>query len=493
MAAKPPFGSSQLRSISPNILALTLILATNFSLPAAHAANLYDVRKYGATGNGVTDDSRAIAQAINLANQRPGSIVYFPAGTYFIGSANPVLKPVSVIMEGVNNFSSITFGSTSYIDLEGTSPAIRNLKLVKNGSTSIVAVQVNNASDYDFSNDVFTGDWFQDVYVTKSGNGSFSQNQFLTDKLAVQVADQNNNLTFTNNTFTGTQRTAYFITPQNAGGGSVTIVGNTFTNGLLAINSNGDLSGTEVINGNTFKNVSYGVSAASWKNFTFTGNNLSDVDYGVFESVSQDTMISGNNIQKPAKAGLHVSSALNSATLTNNKIENISNPDPGLTYGIYCSGCAKTALIQDNVISGSSNRPPEYMVYGLNNNDLTVKGNQLSNGNYGIYTPFNVNNHVAGNKIRQMNAPGIVDEKSTVTMIFNNNDLRNCFKKPNAKYDAMIYVNYQPGVAKPDFRITNNTYTGSPGDAELFIHTQGNPVQFGNKTNTMLPSQPPQP
>lgn len=53
-----------------------------------------DVRDFGATGNGVTDDSAAIAAAFNAASAdwaagKPVS-VYFPAGVYYINSATPL-------------------------------------------------------------------------------------------------------------------------------------------------------------------------------------------------------------------------------------------------------------------------------------------------------------------------------------------------------------------------------------------------------------------
>jgi parallel beta-helix repeat protein len=41
---------------------------------------------YGATGDGTTDDSTAILQAIDAANTAGGGVVYFPPGTYLCGS-----------------------------------------------------------------------------------------------------------------------------------------------------------------------------------------------------------------------------------------------------------------------------------------------------------------------------------------------------------------------------------------------------------------------
>ena len=43
---------------------------------------IFDVRTFGATGDGKTTDSSAINQAIDAAASRGGGTVYFPAGTY---------------------------------------------------------------------------------------------------------------------------------------------------------------------------------------------------------------------------------------------------------------------------------------------------------------------------------------------------------------------------------------------------------------------------
>ncbi|HEY3990994.1 MAG TPA: glycoside hydrolase family 28 protein [Acidobacteriaceae bacterium] len=56
------------------------------SVGAAHPANssesLFDIRRYGATGDGKTLDTRAIQDAIDAADRAGGRTVLFPAGTY---------------------------------------------------------------------------------------------------------------------------------------------------------------------------------------------------------------------------------------------------------------------------------------------------------------------------------------------------------------------------------------------------------------------------
>ncbi|HYW35459.1 MAG TPA: glycoside hydrolase family 28 protein [Balneolaceae bacterium] len=48
----------------------------------------YNVKDYGATGNGSTDDTEAVNQAISKAARAGGGRVYFPSGTYRCGSVH---------------------------------------------------------------------------------------------------------------------------------------------------------------------------------------------------------------------------------------------------------------------------------------------------------------------------------------------------------------------------------------------------------------------
>jgi len=65
-----------------------LASASMSATEASAAAATYDVRSYGATGNGSTNDSAAIQQAVDAAAAAGGGVVEFPSGTY--KSANTI-------------------------------------------------------------------------------------------------------------------------------------------------------------------------------------------------------------------------------------------------------------------------------------------------------------------------------------------------------------------------------------------------------------------
>lgn len=67
-------------------MARIIFLISIFLSGNLQAQPTYNVKNFGARGNGITDDTRAIQKAINKAAQAKNATVYFPAGTYLISS-----------------------------------------------------------------------------------------------------------------------------------------------------------------------------------------------------------------------------------------------------------------------------------------------------------------------------------------------------------------------------------------------------------------------
>jgi hypothetical protein len=66
------------------IIVLTSFLI--FFLTAAGSAGVYNVKKWGAKGDGITDDSKAIQAAVDAASPGSFNVIYFPRGTYLFRS-----------------------------------------------------------------------------------------------------------------------------------------------------------------------------------------------------------------------------------------------------------------------------------------------------------------------------------------------------------------------------------------------------------------------
>jgi hypothetical protein len=100
------------------LLAWSLVLAIQTWFPASSPAGStsFDVRAFGARGDGSSDDSRAIQKAINALRSHAGT-VYFPPGDYKIMSGLAIsgsgVKFVSsggqgTIIRGASNFTMLT-------------------------------------------------------------------------------------------------------------------------------------------------------------------------------------------------------------------------------------------------------------------------------------------------------------------------------------------------------------------------------------------------
>jgi polygalacturonase len=77
----------QIPRFLPFILVFTvLVTLTRPTLADDNNANCFNVRAYGATGDGTSLDSPSINKAIEACAQTGGGTVYFPAGTYLCGS-----------------------------------------------------------------------------------------------------------------------------------------------------------------------------------------------------------------------------------------------------------------------------------------------------------------------------------------------------------------------------------------------------------------------
>lgn len=139
--------------------------------------DVFNVKRYGATGDGVTDDREAIQDAINAAGA-VGGIVFFPPGTYKVtgtlyvtyDATNNASYPQGAQLQGavkllgvremsISNFTNDVYcgsvieytGSSYAIDADGTSRSVQlrnfrleNLAIVANTSTQVLYVRNAN-------------------------------------------------------------------------------------------------------------------------------------------------------------------------------------------------------------------------------------------------------------------------------------------------------------------------------------------------------------
>ena len=125
-----------------------MMLGSICDVAAADTLSLYvSVVECGATGDGLTDDSVAIQQAVNVATQS-GKDLYFPSGTYII---NPTSNSYITLRSNINitgdkgavikvkdnagNYTSI-FGADSYVE----NISISNITIDQNGQNNSCSI-----------------------------------------------------------------------------------------------------------------------------------------------------------------------------------------------------------------------------------------------------------------------------------------------------------------------------------------------------------------
>lgn len=173
--------------------------ATDTALKAAYAPlRTFDVKRYGAVGDGLTNDTAAIQAAINAAAASGGDVV-FPPGSYKTASALVVKSGVS--LRGFGNVSKIVGSadhdiindsatpatdltiSDLYLEVAGSSTAGSGIELTACQRVTIRNVEVYNAWD---SIDVLTGS--SDVVVTSCYvHGARQQGIQVVDSTRVKV------------------------------------------------------------------------------------------------------------------------------------------------------------------------------------------------------------------------------------------------------------------------------------------------------------------
>src|SRR5688572_19601306 len=91
-------------SFSKTIVAVIicgLFLGAEHRAAFGQSAAVFNVTSYGAVGDGVTDDSAAIQNAINAARDNKGGIVYFPSSTNAAHNFYRINSPITIPATGI--------------------------------------------------------------------------------------------------------------------------------------------------------------------------------------------------------------------------------------------------------------------------------------------------------------------------------------------------------------------------------------------------------
>lgn len=221
-------------------LSLSTVLSTSSTTArtlAERFAEVYNVKDYGAVGDGVADDTTVIQAAINAADD--GAIIYFPrvaVGSYYKFSTLTSTKNLTFRGDGWYNYNQTAFGNAQWATASDTTGSVlrstatsgaaitsatqgktlrlEKLAIVGPGSGTSIGVDFGGGSNYQIYgawNDVLIGNFSTDVRLDNVQDHTFIGVRFRGATLGLQLQNSANQNVFLNAEFQGTV-TAHAIT-----------------------------------------------------------------------------------------------------------------------------------------------------------------------------------------------------------------------------------------------------------------------------------------
>lgn len=380
---------------------MTLTKATYSMISGA----AFNVRDYGAVGDGVANDKAAIQAAINAAQLAGGGEIYFPLGTYLIdGAGTPldglVITGSNITLRGSGKASVLKQSNTNQImvAVDGRAAKVENLtveNLYFDGPTArhvmtsgtdtkqfvhlLAMVNVNNVT---INNNVFYA--FQ-------GDGCEIDQAFVWEGPPPYAqARHNSNVFITNNVFDGfdnNNRNGISVID----GDNIVIVGNSFNNiakqympGSVDIEPNSYpyyILRNITVSNNTFQNcqgqnghLGYYIPNNSWPisspphNFVFSNNTFTGEGTGIFgagdHTIAIGVTVSGNSysgLSAPVLFGYkRTNGTFDGLVITGNSFDwsNGSTPIVGFKWvdgpNTY-EDTVKNLIFSNNYIKGRAN------------------------------------------------------------------------------------------------------------------------------------------
>lgn len=337
----------------------------------------FDVKAFGAVGDGSTDDSSAINNAITTANAAGGGVVYFPPGTYVVASRVILKSGASLLGSGRSSTtikgntgvtSAVLYGSTTNAY---SNAFIRDLTINGNASafsSDIQGISIDSGSRVRITSVRITNTYQIGIYETNctdmSVDNSFFDNVGITSSTSGNVIDMVNatrgKVAFNNirdwgNNAIGRGIYIYNSPQTEIIANTISNPGNTNHSHMISLDGSSDRC---IIANNMLDNSAY------------TGTSRVAMGISVFNS--NDALVSSNRILQPTQDNgslepIQIDGTSARATVTGNHCER--GDDNGIT--LWGAG--------EHVATGN------YVMYcahhgiSVNGNNCTVSGNTVKN------------------------------------------------------------------------------------------------------------------
>jgi parallel beta-helix repeat protein len=338
---------------------------------------------FGATGNGTTNDTKAVQAAIDFSASLQGNnVVVIPDGIYNVknlwykqgmsirgNGANSILKAneTSIAWNYILNCENITGVKIDGVTFDGNKGIVPG-----DDQSGIFNLLINTCSDVSITNCTFQHNWYLGICVMSSNGLLFDSNRFLDLDCGILTSGYpSNNMVINGNYLDG----AIMSEPISIYGmkegyhNNITITNNTIKNHTAGSGILLRAVKNVLVKNNTIDNNCTGILC--------TTINYNGVDYGVYNATIED-----NTILNSVYEGILLKNISDSKIL-NNRIENAG------TYGIltfYVSNCdlGTNKVINSNakvstgvggiLINGLKNSRVYSNEISVNKTDVTYRG-----------------------------------------------------------------------------------------------------------------------
>lgn len=356
-------------------------------------SGVINVKDYGAVGDGSTDDSVAIAEAIAAAT--PGQAVFFPnsSGAYIITA------PIVTAAQGIKIFgngaviSGLSWTQFQFLRFSGAAQCVvEGLTFFGNSPASATSLGLAHIEVIDSTDITIRNCWFN----TSASSG-------------VWVTGACSHVSIVGNRFTG-NFCAIFSDDNTVSQPTFLLIANNVIEDGLSATSKVNYSGGIKVSGVGTANTTAGHS--------ITGNVITRPGQMGIEIQGQinDCTISGNSVND-ADFGISVSDSLR-ATVSGNSVKAASNY--GIEVASNSAGCAVSGNTIDGHDAGGS-RVTDVGISISGSSDCTATGNVVRNfSGTGIQTFICNNITITGNTIRSQEGNGVLLQGSYTCSVCSN-------------------------------------------------------------------------
>lgn len=469
--------------------------------------NSYNVKQFGAKGDGITDDQSAINSAISRATGT-GLSVYFPPGNY-LHSGLIVANGVALYGAGSSTTLTATNNTSGTIELTGDGPSLSNLIVqyanpIAAANTSYPdtapqagAVWVQSANTFFVSQVTILNSSQNDIDVFQSNNGNISSNLITTISTmwdGMQIMDCNNVQMLNNNFQYGGQDYYSPITFLFGTTGS-----QNFTIAYNQLQATGSAPAVAIyVTGLQSSRIDYNyfnnnATAYQYGIDIYAGN----PGYGGYDGPASNLEISGNTLNDIQGSGFGIYMDDQSS---NNNINNIQITNNKLNVGYAPIGAYYTGD-NINIQSNTCNNCYSFIYYDsyFYGNNVNISSNIISNCSYPIADYFYGSVAIISNTFINCYAPLYNDFYGSTNISSNTftnchySFGRYCYFGGNNNYISSntftncVYGMYLEGNADNDINVSSNiinTVTGGDGlDIYNFATLSVQNNTLGNITN----------